>query len=487
MKNKDKENLDSEDLNEEDVEEKLGDVTLSESSYTSPVISRAAENRLTVDMLSTEIPIIREGEAAQQELDSNSRISPKKRQELANKVRASQKAKERLFAAALPLIRTVAVREYRRRQQWGSRVPMDDLMQEAIVGFFKGIAGFKTESIRKSATNYLGQWMLVEMRRAAEVMDHDLQVGHDAGERFRRVRALRSRLVNDLGREPTDEEISEASRNSDYVTRPGMVGKAPTTGEQPKTGKGLTVNQVAEERNSRDRVGQVARMANLTDGDQESSGHGHGVVDEGRIIGSVEGELSTFDPAEIAAETQSTAVISGLVSRVLIEIRLPEMQHEVISRRYGLSPYEEEASARSIAKVMGIHRERVSRILTAFTAEMTTSGGPFHRIVAELSSDDLSALGLAWLEEALGPWDSRLGDVHKIPNILTDDPTMSPKSENKTDLETTAVGVLAWFQCDYEDKTFNSLYMDKTGVPKARPCPSCRKESYLVKMISKDK
>lgn len=441
-------------------------------SYQSPLMARASANRLTVALLQEEIPKIRAGEDAQARIEAGEETTSEERRALNQAYREGQRAKERLFAAALPLIRTIALREYRRRQQWNSRVPLDDLMQEAIVGFFKGLAGFKTESIRKSATNYLGQWMLVEMRRSAEVMDHDLQVGHDAGERFRRVRALRSRLLADLGREPTDEEISEASRNPAYVTRPGMVGKAPEEGEAVKVGKGLTVAQVAEERNSRNRVGSVVRMTSGED--SESGGVGAGFVDSERLAPSEDNPGISIDPAELAAEQQTNVVIAALVARVIVEMELPVIQTEIISRRYGLAPHTEESSARAIARDMGIHRERVSRVLVAFADEMTEPGGPFHQVVSELSMDDLQAIGLGWLSDTLGPWDPAVAAKHQVSAVLTEElSTPAPTAASRAVGSTSMDGVLAWFSCAADDNVFSGLYPDSRSVPQSRPCPQC--------------
>jgi RNA polymerase sigma factor (sigma-70 family) len=449
-------------------------------AYTSPLMARASGARLTVEMLTVEVPIIRAGEAAAAALEQAPRTRSAERARLLSRVRQGQKAKERVFAAALPLIRTVAVREYRRRQQWGSRIPLDDLMQEAIVGFFKGLSSFRTEAIRKSATNYLGQWMLVEMRRSAEVMDHDLQVGHDAGERFRRVRALRSRLLVDLGREPTDEEISDASRNAAYVTRPGLVGKAPPEGEAPRVGRGLTSAQVAEERTARGRVGRVMSLA-TGDGDDDGPGPA-GVVDIARVTNSDHSVLT--DPAELTAEAHGAEVISGLVSQALTMMALPPMQGEVVARRYGLAPYTEESSARSIARDMGVHRERVSRVLSAFSLEMTRPGGPFHRVVSKLDVDDLEALGLGWLADSLGPWDAKSSAVDmRISAVLTEDlrePAAAPAVQPTTDM----VGLLAWYECEFDANVFSGMYPTAAQVPARRACPDCGKPADLVRTVT---
>lgn len=469
---------------EEEIEENFDEDIKSSSqsyAYNSPIMAYASGTRLTVDMLIEEIPKIRAGEEAERKLVEERKLSTKTRQEINAAIRVGKKAKEKVFVSALPLIRTVAVKEFKRRQQWNSRVSLDDLMQEAIVGFFKGLSGFKVESIKTSATNYLGQWMLVEMRRSAEVMDHDLQVGHDAGERFRRIRALRSRLTNDLGREPTDQEISDASRDPKYVVRPGMVGKAPEGDNKPAVGKGVTISQIEEEKKAKERVGFVARIStSAEDGDE---GGTSGLFINEQILNSSASiqDSYTDDPAEVAAAMQSNEFIAALVYKALEEMRLPKTQTEIISRRYGLAPFEEQASARKISKDMGVHREKISKILAAFTNEMTKTGGVFHKIIARINREDLDSLDLGWLYENLGEWDAAYENSYRLPSVLIEDINVSPSAEVRADLETSASGILAWYLCDFEDKVFTGLYLDLNNVPKTRSCPDCNHKAELFK------
>ena len=495
-----------------DVEENWEEIIEAEpadyvrgSGYTSPVMAKMSATRLSVVMLNEEIPKIRTGEEAAARLaKATRRLSDPTRHELMRKVTEGDAAKERLFAAALPLIRTVASREYRRRQQWGSQVTLEDLTQETIIGFLKGIAGFRTDAIGRSATNYLGQWMLVETRRAAEVLDHDLQVGHDAGERFRRVRALRTRLAQDLGREPTDEEISDASRNPDYVTKPGMVGRAPkeinpddtqrtdtqqsgtqgtTETVEPTQTKGITPAQVAEERAMRSRVGHMARFSQADDTDESSTGPG--LVDPNRenfVTPDPHSSLYT-NPEDQIIDTNTSEVIAAVLNSAMTRLGLPEAQREIIARRYGLPPYEE-SSAREIARVMRLQRDRVSRVLTAFQQEMTRPGGALHAVIKDMDPDDLRTVGLAWAVDTLGDWPK---EPPKPPaNILIDSITLERRTRPTATGEekTKAAGVLAWFQCDYHDRIFTGLYQTRAQVPKRRACPSCQRPSERIKIAT---
>jgi RNA polymerase sigma factor (sigma-70 family) len=454
--------------------------SIAKTEYSSPLLSRVASSRLTVELLEVNIPILREGEAAEKALGkaSNDALSPEKLRKLRLLVKKGARAKETLFNAALPLIRNISQKEYRRRSQWGSAIPLDDLMQDAIVGFFKGLRIFNLEASKNSATNYLGQWTLSEMRRSAESMDNDLQIGHDAGERFRKIRAITSRLYNDLNREASDQEIVDASNNPHYSLRPGLVGRVAAS--KTKTPKGVTLEQVIEEREMRNRTGSAIRIGAGTD-EEDTSGSDELSVERINIADTGEGADSLTalsDPALIIESEMANSAISGLVVRLLISLELPEQQAEIIARKFGLPPYEIEASAREISRIMGIHREKIARVLNAFQSEILTPGGSLHRIIKDIDYEDLVNLELEWLYNALGEWDKSYSTrAIEISDELTRPISLSSDRKLKT--------MAAFYDCDFEGTTFR-INLAKGSTPlNIIDCPSCSKPSNLVRFTEK--
>src|SRR6185503_15245544 len=131
-----------------------------------------------------------------------------------------------------------------------------------------GLNAYNPDGGQKSPTNYIGQWILTEMRRNVERLDNDFGVSFDAAERFRKIRAVRNRLRKELGREPLDQEIIVASSDAPGThsdTKFGPVGRALTPG------KALTGKQLDEEREMRFRVGlTAARLDAAVGGSGES-------------------------------------------------------------------------------------------------------------------------------------------------------------------------------------------------------------------------
>jgi RNA polymerase sigma factor (sigma-70 family) len=450
------------------------------TEYSSPLLSRVVSNKLTVELLEIHIPILREGEKADEALRTKQgKLSEKQVRELRRLVKEGARSKEILFNSALPLIRTISQKEYRRRSQWGSAIPLDDLMQDAIVGFFKGLRIFELTAARKSATNYLGQWMLSEMRRAAESMDNDLQVGHDAGERFRKIRAIRSRLYNDLNREPTDEEIVDASNNADYTLKPGLVGRVnPKGGSKPK---GVTLEQVKEEKEMRSRMGSAIRIG--SGGEEESGSGDQNEITLDRTSGGEQNldenepnDLS--DPALVFESQAGSRMISSLVEKLLINLELPEQQSEIISRKFGLAPYEKEASAREISRIMGIHREKIARVLNSFQAEILTPGGALHRIIKDVDYEDMMNLGLGWLADSLGEWKKE----YELLELDTSEELTRPISLSS---DRKLKEMRAYYLCDYEDNIFE-IRLNKGSSPlNIIDCPVCGKPAALNRFTEK--
>jgi RNA polymerase sigma factor (sigma-70 family) len=396
-----------------------------QSGYHSPLIEQISANRLTLELLQEHIPVIKAGEEASRLLDVPSASRGEQRiEELHQLRRQGARSKEILFAAALPLIRMLASKEWRRRKQWGSPILMEDLVQEASVGFMKGLAAFRMDAMKSSPTNYLGQWMLVEMRRSSENIDNDMHVGHDAGERFRKIRALRSRLLVELGREPTDAEIADASSNPEYLTRPSYLGRVAESGAHPI--RGLSEEQVADAKRAHNQVGFFARLDSDTD---ETHHHSHiATVAPDRVVAAdtpTQSSSHNSDPADIVATAAAVHTMVDLLTEAVARMRVGGEQRDIIARRYQLPPYDDQCSVREIARRTGVHRERVTRILNAFTYELTTPGGHFHALCHSMPPGTLESMEYPWIADTLGEWpsDIPLTNPRTPSRILTEERT----------------------------------------------------------------
>lgn len=447
-------------------------------AYESPLMARMrGEGKLTLELLRTHVPVFHEGEEAARRITEGEYADEDELDALHAAARAGERAKEILILAGIPLIKHLAKREHQRRQNWQSQVTFEDLVQEGSGGLLRGLRAYKVNGGQTSPTNYLGQWILTDMRRNVEAIDNDFGVAYDAAEQFRKIRAIRSRLSASLGREPSDEEVLEAA--ADPLFRGGAkIGRVKKVSATPK--RQLTQRQLDQEREFRSRVGHAVRFADASDDDSYGP-----TPEQGRSIHEDTPGL-VGDPHQVI----ENAARDGL-TRLMLEafnlMGLPLAQREIISRRFGLPPHEKDQSVRDISRDMNLYRDKVSKVIDAFQAEMARPGGPFHRACGHWSEEELADLGLEWTIGVLG----RLDDVPAaqrtagVPAVLTS--ALGQRSTTPAPpvaaASTLAAGqVTAQFMCDYHGWGFVAVYQKRTEVPQERACPQCGKASALLRV-----
>jgi RNA polymerase sigma factor (sigma-70 family) len=456
------------------------DRTAATAGYQSPLLSRLSDGgRLTLELLRENVPALKAGHHASQQLAEGG-PDQADRALLQAAVRAGEVAKERLVLAAMPLIKHLAQKEHTRRRGWQTQVTFDDLFQEGMYGLLRGLLAYNPDGGQTSPTNYLGQWITVQMRRNVESVDNDFEVPYESAERFRRIRALRSRLAGELGRSPSEEEILTASVDPTYRTQ-SKLGRSKASKEATGSGgKALTAAHLAEEQQMSARVGATGRY--LDDGDEHTPGFA--TVDYARPL---TGE--TFGSAEQVVEQGARDGLAQVLQQTLHAMGLPPLQRDVIARRYGLPPREGEQTARDIAGQVGLRRERVSEVLEAFTAEMSRPGGCFHQVCAQLDPDEAADLGLSWVGQSLGEWQDVAGVAPQdtLPSVLTGAlqvragavPPPPPIVPHQRGPQTRAQ-----FQCTYHGRGFVGMYPTRSVVPQQRACPQCGGASPLIRVLT---
>jgi len=454
--------------------------------YRSPLIERLTADggdRLTLDGLRRDVPLVKAGNLAARHLaDPEKELSRIEAAALWKVAGAGAAAKERLVVAGLPLVKMLAQKELRRRTLgWGTAVTFDELVQEGMSGLLRGLNAYNPDGGQKSPTNYIGQWILTEMRRNVERLDNDFGVSFDAAERFRKIRAVRNRLRKELGREPSDEEIIVASSDAPGTRSDpkfGPVGRALTPG------KALTGRQLDEERAMRFRVGLTAARLDATLGGPNESATA--LVD--MVVLTVDGSRD-HDVQEIVAEKSTRDALSSLLRQVFDRMRLPAVQRDVIARRYGLPPYLAEESARDISRSLDLHREKVGRVVEAFQQEMARPGGPFHAVCTQLGDEDLAGLSLGWVPRTLGDWHAvpNAAKVATLPDALVDPLVPRQKKAPPPPFASLRLssGYLVQFLCDYHDWTFNGSYRAGVPQPAQRACPRCGHPSAAIRVLRK--
>ncbi len=227
--------------------------------------------------------------------------------ELAKRIeRGDLEAKERMINSNLRLV----VSQARRYQ--GHGLPMEDLVQEGMLGLIRAVEKFDWRRGFKFST-YGTLWIRQAIQRGLQNHGRTIRLPVHVAQRQVKVRKTESELNTKLGREPTDEEIAEAAK--------------------------LPVDEVIE-------IRELGRgLASL---DQTVSEDGDTAL----------GDLLASDrpgPVEEVAELDRDRRIGIIVGR------LPEQERNVIRLRFGLSG-EEPMTLRQTGSELGISAERAREL-----------------------------------------------------------------------------------------------------------------------------
>jgi RNA polymerase primary sigma factor len=227
--------------------------------------------------------------------------------ELAKRIeRGDLAAKERMINSNLRLV----VSQARRYQ--GHGLPMEDLVQEGMLGLIRAVEKFDWRRGFKFST-YGTLWIRQAIQRGLQNTGRTIRVPVHVAQREVKVRKVESELSTKLGREPTDEEISHAAK--------------------------LPVDEVAELR-------ELSRA--LTSLDQP-------VGDDGE---TAFGDLLASDrpePVEEIAFAERERRVNDVVEQ------LPEAERNVIRLRFGLTG-EEPRTLRQTGSELGITAERARQL-----------------------------------------------------------------------------------------------------------------------------
>lgn len=435
-----------------------------EDAYVSPLMSRiTTEESLTLKNLAHYVPMVQKATEVKKDTENSAGYTST---ELFKIARDGENAKEKLIIMALPLIKKIAYKEFSRRRAWNSRVSFEDMVQEGIGGFLRGIQAYNVNAGHTSATNYLGQWILSDMRRNIELLEHDFTIPQETIERYRKIRAIRGRLTNTLGRAPTDQEIIDSASSADSAVenKMGRVNKDPNAPRKP-----LTQKQLDEERAYYSSTGQISSLIVANE-----EGEPDYELEAAPLL-----EASVNETAEAVEDRDSAEYTKNFLARILEKMQLGNTQKDIIARKYGLAPYTSEHTTKDISDATKITKYKVGAVLSAFATEMTKKGGIFHYYISRTPYQELESMNMQWILPIVGEWSkgtapSAVADSLTLP--LRPVPTRRSFGKAGRNIK----GYVAEFFCERHQLSFTANYLSIGSAPESHACPKCGEQSPRV-------
>jgi RNA polymerase primary sigma factor len=243
-------------------------------------------------------------------------LTPQQEIELAKKIKKGDTAaRERMINANLRLVVTIA------RDYANLGLPLLDLISEGNIGLTKAVERFEPTKGAKLST-YAMWWIKQSIKRALANQSKTIRVPVHLGAKVAKVRRVSLQMSDELGREPTDDELGqEIGIDSDKIARLKSVGIRPASLDAP-----------------------------IADNDS---------TEFSEVIGDDEAQT----PFELLRDKNLLGEVEGL-----LEV-LDRREKKIISQRFGLDGGKPK-TLEDVGKDFGITRERIRQLQNIALAKL---------------------------------------------------------------------------------------------------------------------
>jgi RNA polymerase primary sigma factor len=243
-------------------------------------------------------------------------LTPQEEIELAGKIkRGDKEARERMINSNLRLVVTIA------HDYANLGLPLLDLISEGNIGLTKAVERFDPAKGAKLST-YAAWWIKQAIKRALANQGKTIRIPVHLRDKIAKVRRISLQMSDELGREPTDDELAE-----ELGIATGNLARLKSVGIRPASLDAPT-------------------------GDEDSSEFGDSVGDE---------EART--PFELLRDKNLLGEVDGL-----LEV-LDQREKKIISQRFGLGGGKPK-TLEDVGKDFGVTRERIRQLQNVALAKL---------------------------------------------------------------------------------------------------------------------
>jgi RNA polymerase primary sigma factor len=236
--------------------------------------------------------------------------------ELAGKIKKGDaKAREQMINSNLRLVVTIA------HDYADLGLPLLDLISEGNIGLTKAVERFDPTKGAKLST-YAAWWIKQAIKRALANQSKTIRIPVHLGDKIAKVRRVSLQMSDELGREPTDDELAEEL--------------------------GIASEKLAQLKS----IGIRPASLDAHTGDEDSSEFGESVGDE---------EART--PFELLRDKNLLGEVDGLLDV------LDQRERKIILRRFGLDGGKPK-TLEDVGKDFGVTRERIRQLQNIALAKL---------------------------------------------------------------------------------------------------------------------
>ena len=243
-------------------------------------------------------------------------LTPQQEIELAEKIKKGDaEARERMINSNLRLVVTIA------HDYANLGLPLLDLISEGNIGLTKAVERFDPAKGAKLST-YAMWWIKQSIKRALANQSKTIRVPVHLVDKVAKVRRVSLQMSDELGREPTDDELGEEiGIASDKVARLKSVGIRPASLDAPI-------------------------------GDDDSTKFGEMIGDE-----------DAQTPFELLRDKNLRGEVDSLIEA------LDDREKKIISQRFGLDGGQPK-TLEDVSKDFGVTRERIRQLQNIALAKL---------------------------------------------------------------------------------------------------------------------